>query len=671
MHHLRFRQIHLDFHTSPHIPGIGESFDKAHWQKTLREAAVDSITCFATCHHGWSYYQTKLGKMHPHLKFDLLRAQYDACKEININVPIYLTAGVNNLYAYEHPEWRPVNSEGRYTGWAPSNLKPGFHQMCFNSPYLDYLCSVISEVATLYPGCDGIFLDIISQPQCCCRWCLDGMHAKGYNPLEENDRKRFAKEVLLEYYRRTTAAARVNDPEMPIFHNSGHIDVGDTAKLEYFSHLELESLPTGGWGYDHFPMSAKYTINLPHDFLGMTGKFHSTWGEFGGYKHPNALRYECAAMLAVGAKCSIGDQLHPGARLDASTYGIIGAAYREVAAKEEWCDKVIPRSDVAILSSVSVNGTREYEAADVGAGRVLLEGHYLFSVIDTKMDFAQYKVLILPDDIAVGPELKGKLDAYLAAGGKLLLTGESGLDREKGGFLWDIGAEYAGQSEFSPDYIVPVQDLAPDFVSTPLVMYMPSQRIKVKDGKSLGDVYDPYFNRTYAHFSSHQHTPNRPEKSGYACGVQKGNILYLAHPVFKIYRGYGAVAYRQYVTRALDLLLGEEKTLACDLPSTGRVHLMRQPEHNREVLHLLYASTSTRGGQVALSGGTVSATRDFEIIEDLLPLAGAKVSIKTGKTPKKITLEPEGRELPFKVEDGVLKLDVPAFTCHQMVVMEY
>ena len=33
-------------------------------------------------------------------------------------------------------------------------------------------------------------------------------------------------------------------------------------------------------------------------------------GEFGGYKHPNALRYETSLCLANGAACSIGDQLH-------------------------------------------------------------------------------------------------------------------------------------------------------------------------------------------------------------------------------------------------------------------------------------------------------------------------------------------------------------------------
>ncbi|MFZ4682972.1 MAG: beta-galactosidase, partial [Terrimicrobiaceae bacterium] len=84
---LPFRQVHLDFHTSPHIPAIGTKFDKARWQDTLQEARVNSITLFSKCHHGWSYHPTKVGKIHPHLNFDLLRAQYDACKEIGVAAP--------------------------------------------------------------------------------------------------------------------------------------------------------------------------------------------------------------------------------------------------------------------------------------------------------------------------------------------------------------------------------------------------------------------------------------------------------------------------------------------------------------------------------------------------------------------------------------------------------
>ena len=102
MYQLRFRQVHLDFHTSPDIPGIGERFDRKQWQDRLKAAHVDSITCFSLCHHGMSYHPTKVGMMHPNLKFNLLRAQMDACKEIGVNVPVYLTAGINNYAAENH-----------------------------------------------------------------------------------------------------------------------------------------------------------------------------------------------------------------------------------------------------------------------------------------------------------------------------------------------------------------------------------------------------------------------------------------------------------------------------------------------------------------------------------------------------------------------------------------
>ena len=113
---LRFRQIHLDFHTSPDIDGIGAKVDKARWQDTLCKAHVNSVTLFSKCHHGWSYHPTKVGKMHPHLNFDLLRAQYDACKEVGIAAPVYLSAGVDNLAAGEHPDWREITAEGAFSG---------------------------------------------------------------------------------------------------------------------------------------------------------------------------------------------------------------------------------------------------------------------------------------------------------------------------------------------------------------------------------------------------------------------------------------------------------------------------------------------------------------------------------------------------------------------------
>ncbi|MGF1679491.1 MAG: alpha-amylase family protein [Candidatus Methylacidiphilales bacterium] len=673
MHNLRFRQIHLDFHTSPKISGIGARFQKKEWQETLKRGHVDSITLFSKCHHGWSYHPTKVGKQHPHLNVDLLKAQYDATKEIGVNAPIYLSAGVDNLASYEHPEWREINNEGQYTGWARGALDAGFHMMDFHSPYLAYLCAQIEEAVRLFPDCDGIFLDIISQNQSCTRWSLDFMLEQGLDPEQEEDRKKSSALALEKYYQQTTAAARILNPDMPIFHNSGHVDVGNTTLLDrYFSHLELESLPTGGWGYDHFPASAKYAQNLPHDFLGMTGKFHTTWGEFGGAKHPNALRYECAAMLAFGAKCSVGDQLHPDGKLDASTYELVGAAYQEVEAKEAWCRRVKPVADIALVSSNSVNpGHRREMASDVGASRILLEGHFLYTILDTKMDFRPYKLLILPDDVVIGTDLEEKLKEYLAGGGKLFLSGTSGLDSTGTRFLFDVGANYEGESPFRPDYILPVPDLRPEFQQSPQVMYLKSQRIRATTGRSLGQIFDPYFNRTFEHFCSHQHAPNQPEPSGFDSGVLHGQILYLAHPVFSLYRGYGTVAYRHYITNAIKLLLGEDLSLWTNLPSTARVSVMHQPEESRTIVHLLYANTVTRGGVLTLSGGTTANTQPIAVIEELNPLTEVNFAFKSPHPVKRVTLEPQGTPLAVKQKDNIIEVTLDRLVCHQMVVLHH
>ena len=76
---LRFRQVHLDFHTSPLIPDVGADFNARDFAQTLKESWIDSINIFAKGHHGMSYYPTQVGVMHPHLKFDLLGQMIEAC----------------------------------------------------------------------------------------------------------------------------------------------------------------------------------------------------------------------------------------------------------------------------------------------------------------------------------------------------------------------------------------------------------------------------------------------------------------------------------------------------------------------------------------------------------------------------------------------------------------
>lgn len=649
---LPYRQVHLDFHTSGEIPEVGAAFDPAEFRRGLENAAIDSITCFSVCHHGYSYHPTRVGVMHPGLKFDLLRAQMDAAHEAGAAVPVYLSAGGNDVAALAHPEWCEVNPPG-VGGWgAPDERTPGFRKLCFNTPYLDYLCRLTDETLERFPDADGLFFDIILQCQCVCPKCVADMRAAGLDPESEADRLEFSQRVLINYYERIAETVRKHNPEMPVFHNSGHVDPARPELFRYFSHLELESLPTGGWGYDHFPQSAAFARRTGLEFSGMTGKFHGTWGEFGGFKHPNALRYECCVMLAAGARCSVGDQLHPTGKLDKTSCDLIGQAYREVREKEPFCRNAINLADVGVLSAAAC-GIRNGGDADTGAARILQEGHFLFDFLHPDMEFTGFKLLILPEEFDLQPALAEKLRRFAADGGKVLLIGRtaatSGLD---------FGAEFDGPGTFSPTYLLPAEAVRPDYLSTPFVVRAGNWKIRAAGGESLGDIYEPYFNREPGHFCSHQHTPNRPEPFGYSAGAVGGNAAVLAQSLFAVYACDGAVVLRLFLDKVLRRLLDKEITIESNLPSTARLTVTRDEINRRIVVHLLYADIVKRG-------------RNVEVIEDLPPLYDTELRLRIPETVRSVTMEPQHDGLSFRQNGGRVETVVPLFRCHQMIVFSF
>jgi len=101
---LRFRQIHLDFHTSEAIPGIRSAFDANEYADTLAAAHVDSVTTFSRCHHGWLYHESALfpERVHPNLTCNLLAEQIEACPARNIQVPIHITRPGDHFTTRQH-----------------------------------------------------------------------------------------------------------------------------------------------------------------------------------------------------------------------------------------------------------------------------------------------------------------------------------------------------------------------------------------------------------------------------------------------------------------------------------------------------------------------------------------------------------------------------------------
>jgi hypothetical protein len=661
MQALRTRQVHLDFHTSGAIDDVGADWDAQHFVETLQRAHVNSVTCFARGHHGYVYYQPTRFPKHPSLEFNLLGEQIEACHAAGIRVPIYITVGLDEYTAERHPEWLEVSPEGKLGGNSP--IEARWKKLCLNSPYLDYVWEQTIEVIELFgDDVDGFFFDIIHQGECVCQYCRRDMVDRGLRPEVSEDRQRFAAEVLDQYRRRFGHGVMQLKPDVSIFHNTGHVPPSFRRTLDTFTHLEVESLPSG-WGYEHFPVTGRYARALAKPVLGMTGKFHTVWGDFCSYKSQPALAYECLQMVANGAACSVGDQLPPRGRLEEVVYDLIGSVYAKVEALEPWTQGAVPQVDIGLFNVEAVGlEDGRVDSANAGALRMLTEGHHQFDVIDGACDWSGYRVVILPDKVPLDEELAAKVQGYLDQGGRILASYRAGLAPDGDAFALDaFGLGCNGEADYEADYVRlnqgPLAGALPDALH---VMYERGMAVRpLKGTRILADVYAPYFDRAWDHFCSHRQTPPaHDERAGYP-GVtlnQAGNVAYLAHPVFSGYRRQATPWYKKLVLATLKALLPDPLTVT-DAPSTAQVTVLRQKEQQRTVVHVLHYIPERRG-------------MAFDVIEDVIPLYNVGLAFKAPEPPERVTLIPTGQPLPHAYRDGYVHVTVPEVRGHQALVAE-
>ncbi|MFA6291687.1 MAG: alpha-amylase family protein [Victivallales bacterium] len=651
-----FRQIHLDFHTGPNILDVGKDFDADAFADQLVEARVNSVTLFAKCHHGHLYYNTKHPARHPGMKKDLnlLGEQVEALHKRGIRAPIYLSVQCDEFAANTHPEWRVVLPENKLAG---SPLDACWHIVDMSSPYQDYLADQLSEVLKLFRPVDGIFLDMCWDQQSISTWALAGMSKANLNPEKEEDRIAYSHKVSLNYMARYKGIVdkASGKKEAPVAFNSRPLwNMAEEKK--FLRHIEIEALPTGGWGYMYFPLNVRFARTFGLPTLGMTGRFHKSWADFGGLKPQAALMYECCQMLAHGARCSVGDQLHPRGTLDAGVYDMIGSVYSHVEACEPWCDGAKPVTDIAVLRAPEGGYHTKPGNANEGAVRALTQLGYQFDFIALNSSFDAYKTIIVPEGVTVAPELASRLKTFVSKGGSVLFSGQAGFDSEGKPVLGELqGVSNAGESPFTCTYMRFQGDFAKGIAAnSDHVMYEKGLRLKAKPGaEGFVRIIEPYFERSWEHFSSHNQTPG-DKISPYVAAVRKGQIITCAFPVFKTYGSHGNLASRHLIAKMMGLLL-PEPLLRVSAPSFVETTVTRQAK--RTIVHLL-------------SYAPVRRTPNLDIVEEASLVRDLPISLRLPNAPKKVMLQPAGEEISFKYNKGYAELVLPELNGHAMIVFE-
>jgi hypothetical protein len=651
------RTIHLDFHTGPQVPDVACDFNPTEFAQTFKDAYVDSVTVFAKCHHGHLYYNTDHPARHPSLpkNFGLLEAQVEALHSVGIRAPIYLSIQCDEFAANAHPEWIALTPDLRQVKRDGSAFIPAWQILDMSSPYQDYVADQIDEVLRKFAPVDGLFLDMCWDQPSCSKWAIDGMKKKGFDPREEADRWKYSRVVAHEYmarFRDMLEQAQKGHAPAGVWFNS-RPKTNLNVEKKYLRHIEVEALPTGGWGYAYFPYVARFVRPLGLPTLSHTGRFHKSWGDNAGLKPQAALMYECCQILSQGLTLGVGDLLHPRGVPNPETYKRIGAVYKHIAACQPFVVGARHLSEIALVVNPELGDAPG--PAGLGAVRALQQLRQQFDVVPPDADFSAYPLVILPETTRIDPALKDSLQTYLKAGGALIVSGPAALDENGRPALPELGIQAHGESPYSHTFLRPlakeIQTSAPAFDH---VMYERGFRMTpAGDARALVGVVEPYFERSYDRFSGHEYTA--PDKlSPYAAAVQNGRVITFSVPILEAFGKHAAVVYREILGGCIDLLLPRPVIRA-----GGPVHLEVTAVQKEDtiVVHLISFLPSRQAD-------------NLDIVHDPFPLVDVPVSVRLETAPKRLTLQPAGQTLDFTYSDGYAHTNVTVLDGHAMLVFE-
>ena len=341
MHQVKYG-LFYDNHTHMENPDVGKDFDPEFFTDQIRKCGVDYLAFHARCNTGMAYYNTKVGTRHPALQYDLFGRLAECCKKKDIALVAYLNGGISTMETVEHPEWATHYFPGTDHF---AKVTPFAITTCYNSPFRAHIIAMIREIASNYPV-QGFFIDCLGSYPCVCPRCVKMMKERGIDYSDLDAVTEFARQSVLSYCEDIAKAVREIIPD-PMLYFNGPV-FGSVKNTDTF--FDCECLPTAGWGYEFLPTMAHYMHNIKPgtQILNMTGRFYD-WGDFGGLRTADSLKFDLFYGLAYGMRPNIGGHFHPRGDKDQAVFDRIREVYHELQKYDPWYEKAVNPADIAIV----------------------------------------------------------------------------------------------------------------------------------------------------------------------------------------------------------------------------------------------------------------------------------------------------------------------------------
>jgi len=658
---------------------------------------------FCTVVGGYALWDSKVTPKYQHLaEMDLIGELSRLCREVSLHfVPWWLataTGGVRCVLE-EHPSWQLVGP--------PVDGKTGqrHNYVCYNSPYRELLYEEVREVLTNYEV-DGIYFDQLPG-SCYCPWCQAKFERLYGQPMPVVPDEFFVynspaglppllKEFRDESVRSFCAGIRnIVDEVRPEACYAQNWVRGVQSRLA--RGLVDVLLPEFYQEKDLVPLGLKHRLTKTYFDHG------SIWGNVrhsvrhDARHHPlrgtKMLLVDCVANLAAPLMLDL-------CAMDFDATGVeeLAETFDHIHAMQEFQAQAEPVHYAALLHSFSSHllYSDRFEEAFEGLYRLLLESHIPFEVVNEagvqRGELAGYKVLVMPDAVALADETVAAIRDAVEDGLGLVATYMTGLFDDKGQkrqqpALADIlGFELQDVTAYDvPEGIVHDPILAlPDTddvifhygsarTAHPLAQGLPEKGLfsfkggfavcsPAADAQVIADVH------TVDQVTLNSHPYNRrgiyPGPARWPLALVreygKARVAYFAPQAEAEWRRAHAPELDTLLVRSIVWAGGPPPLEASDCPRSVEVRLFHSEK--RKAFHIVLVNLTTN--PLAPAAGNPG------VVRYITPHKGLHLALRSERSVKSVR-SLIGTEVEYMEEGGMVLLELPCLDLYDSIIVEY
>ena len=667
------REAFIDFHNGAVATDLLSHFDARAYADILEQSGFNRVTLFAKCHHGHAYYPTRIGNPHPSLKLDYLGELGAECARRGIAVAAYQNVVRDVCAARANPDWQQARRDG--TVFEPSY----YRHVCINSPYVpERLWPMTDELLAAYPFLSGFFFDFTSflPGACFCKYCQQAMKAGGWDIDDDRQVLLFQQASLREFINTTCARVQAVKPDAAVYFNTPTC-VGSMEGQHGQTVWYIESM-SASWGYERVPFLGRYFRSKGVRFYNQPGRFHKSWGDFGGIASETAFLYEAGISLSLGAGISVGDQGNPDGTLDPTAYERAAKAMKYYTEREEYVANAHSLPDVAMISPKHLNANLAAASdwSNSGLLNCLIEEKFQFDVVDLDADLRPYAAVVLEDLPLPDESAAHKLRDYVAGGGKLLVLGGAVFSGAGKRLMEEVlGVEYAGRSPYGCHYFRTGEGAICDRLPrSAWATYGPAVYLRPTTARPLVELIYPYTERTDARAVSHAQAhpgPLAPFPAAAIHAYGKGAAGVVCSPLAALYHEHAYPPLRILLKNMLNQLIPpSERRVLFHAPLSAEIFVTRQG--SRLVVHMLNFHAN-RPHVKTLYGET---PRPPTVLEEIPPVLDAEVRLLMQLDPERVYLVSSGlaplerTPLPWVRDGNHIVVRIPRYDIHAMLVVE-